>query len=370
MPHVTHPQMEERIARCRVIFSTLVAVAVIVDPLQPALNPWVGLLGGAYPMEPDFLGAILAHTAYSVAAYLAVRHRFTGLDRLTHITTAMDVIFAGALAFITEGKSSLLYPFFTFAIVRTGAQAGARRTMMVTSASIALWFLLVAIWTPAGIAFYVVRPVYLWVVGYLIGYLGEERSELEREVQALEITEQRLRIARDLHDGYAQVLGALNLQLEGCRQLLRDGRTEEAVDELADLQAGVNAEHDQLRAYLRELAGQPRGGSAPTAEADTRFSVRIAIDGSGAFVEDVFRILREGITNVRRHANAASARVEASNADGRVAIAIADDGRGFEPDATPPWSIVSRVTERGGSLQIVRDRAPGAHLAISLPAAP
>jgi signal transduction histidine kinase len=367
VPDSTHPQMEERIARCRVIFSTLVACAVILDPLQPALNPWVTMLGGSYPMEPDFLGAILLHTVYSVAAYVAVRYRLAAPDRLTRATTAMDVIFAGALAFVTDGKSSLLYPFFTFAIVRTGVQAGFRRTMIVTAASVGLWFALVALWAPAGIAFYVVRPVYLAVVGYLIGYLGEERADLEREVQTLAITQQRLRIARDLHDGYAQVLGALNLQLEGCRQLLQSGRFEETMDELSQLQAGVNDEHDQLRAYLRELAGQPRGESAVADGSDPRFSVRVSIDGSGAVVEEVFRILREGITNVRRHGHATQARIEATTADGRVAIAIDDDGQGFGPEATPPWSIVSRVTEVGGSLQIVRDRSRGAHLAISLP---
>ena len=367
MPHAAHPQMEERIARCRAIFSTLITVAVIVDPQQPALNPWVTLIGGSHPMEPDFLGAILAHAAYSAAAYLAVHHRLAPVERLTRITTTMDVIFAGALAFVTEGKSSLLYPFFTFAIVRTGVQGGWRRTVIVTGASIALWFVLVALWAPASIAFYVVRPVYLGVVGYLIGYLGDQRVGLEREEQLLEIAEQRLRIARDLHDGYAQVLGALNLQLEGCRQLLHDGRLVEASDELGALQTGVNAEHDQLRAYLRELAGQPRGNAVPAGETATRFSVHVAIDGSGPFVEDVFRILREGITNVRRHANAANARIEATTDRGRVAIAIEDDGRGFESDATPPWSMVSRVTELGGSLQIVRNHAPGAHLAISLP---
>lgn len=139
--------------------------------------------------------------------------------------------------------------------------------------------------------------------------------------------------------------------------------------ELEELQASVNAEHDELRAYLRDLAGQPQGDSASLAHADPHFSVRIAIDGSGAVVEQVFRIMREGITNVRRHANARAATIHASNAEAGVTIAIDDDGRGFGADPTPPWSIVSRVTELGGSLEIVRDRTPGAHLAISLPAA-
>jgi signal transduction histidine kinase len=367
--HVSHPQIEERIARCRVIFSTLVVAAVIIDPLQPALNPWIAVLGGSYPMDPDFFGTILLHWAYSFAAYLAVRYRVTSVDRLTRLTTATDVIFAGALAFVSEGKSSLSYSFFTFAILRTGLQGGFRRTMQVTWASVGLWFGLVALWQPAGIALYVMRPVYLAIVGYLIGYLGEERRELEREVNAFEIDEQRLRIARDLHDGYAQVLGAVNLQLDSYGRLLRAGRVADVIVDLEELRASVNSEHDQLRAYLRALAGQPQGRSAPATDSDPRFSVRIAIDGSGAVVEKVFQILREGVTNVRRHADANVARIEAHSDGPRVTITIDDDGRGFGAEAPPPWSIVSRVTELGGSLEIVHDETAGAHLAISLPAA-
>ncbi len=368
MKHASSSQMEEKIARCRVIFSVVVASAVIIDPLQPALNPWVTLLGGSYPMEPDFFGAILVHTTYSVAAYLVVRYRLLAFDRVTALTTAIDVVFAGALAFVSEGKSSLLYPFFTFAIVRTGFQSGYRRTMLVTAASVGLWVGLVAIRAPAGVALYVMRPVYLAVVGYLAGYLGEERLSLERELQSLEIAEQRLRIARDLHDGYAQVLGGVNLEIEGCRHLLRTGCITEAVQELDRLQASVNAEHDELRAYLRELAGQPHCEPA-VAAGDPHFSVRVSIDGSGAVVEQVFRILREGVTNVRRHADARRARVEAVNDGTRVTIVLDDDGRGFGVDAAPPWSIMSRVTELGGSLEIAREETPGAHLAISIPVA-
>jgi hypothetical protein len=108
---------------------------------------------------------------------------------------------------------------------------------------------------------------------------------------------------------------------------------------------------------------------APATDSDPRFSVRISIDGSGAVVEKVFRILREGVTNVRRHADAHVANIAAHSDGPRVTITIDDDGCGFGAEAPPPWSIVSRVTELGGSLEIVDDETPGAHLAISLPAA-
>lgn len=86
MQHISHPQMEERIARCRLVFSVLVVGAVMIDPLQPALNPWMTLLGGSHPMQPDFLSTVVLHSIYSLVAYLAVRFRATALERLTYAT--------------------------------------------------------------------------------------------------------------------------------------------------------------------------------------------------------------------------------------------------------------------------------------------
>src|SRR5207244_4365997 len=103
---------------------------------------------------------------------------------------------APAVAFVSEGRSRLFYPFVAFAIVESGVRWGLRRTLMVTAASAALWIAMIALWVPDGIIFYLMRPVYLMVIGYLVGYLGEERLALENDVRTLEANEQRLRIAR------------------------------------------------------------------------------------------------------------------------------------------------------------------------------
>ncbi len=368
MPHAPLPSMEEKIARCRLIFSAAVALAVLLDPLQPEMNPWLTIMGSPYPLDPDFLHTILLHLLYSAAAYLVFRYRIISPARFTWITTSTDVCFAAAVAFVTEGRSSLFTPFFTFAIVESGVRWGLRRTLLVTGASLGLWFAMILAWTPGGGLFYVMRPVYLMIVGYLVGYLGEERQRLESEVRALAASEDRLRIARDLHDGCAQVLSAVNLQLESCRNLARSGRTDELMSDLRELQDSVNSEHDELRAYLRSLAGLSAPGDATDAT-DPRIRVHVDLDASGALVDQVLRIVREGVTNVRRHADAHAAVIHAGCDGGRVAISIDDDGRGFADEAQRPWSILSRVTELGGSLVLGEREKAGAHITISLPAA-
>jgi signal transduction histidine kinase len=74
-------------------------------------------------------------------------------------------------------------------------------------------------------------------------------------------------------------------------------------------------------------------------------------------VEHILQIAREGISNVRRHAQARSATIEIRTDDGQVHVSIEDDGVGFEAH-TAPWSIASRVKEIGGRIDVVP--TPGA----------
>lgn len=356
--------LNERIARCRLIGSLCVLVAVLIDPLQPVLNFW-GYIPA--PMDPDLFAPAVAHCLYSSAVYLLLRGWSARRVEISTIATWLDVLFAGVFAFATEGRIAVFGPFFTFAILEAGLLAGLRRAMAVAGASILVWLLLVATLAPDQLLISVGRALYLLIVAYLVGFLGQQRSRLESEIRLRDIAEQRARIARDLHDGYLQVLGAANLQLEGCRELLRSGEHRVVESELAELQRGINREHDEVRTYLRSLAAVDARSLRDDAAPDTQISLRVTVDGSAALLEHVLHIVREGITNIRRHSAAESARVVVAGAGDGLQITIDDDGRGFGPAVQLPWSIASRVRELGGGLHIQPDDGPGAHLHISLP---
>src|SRR2546425_3165733 len=85
-----------------------------------------------------------------------------------------------------------------------------------------------------------------------------------------------------------------------------------------------------------------------------------------SLVEHVLQILLEGVRNVRRHAFARTASIEAQIAGVDIQIRLDDDGLGFADGAGAPWSISSRVEQLGGQLQVARDTRAGAHLAIAL----
>ena len=359
-------EVERTIARCRMILSVTAFIAVYVDPTLPTLTRWLPLTGGPFTLDPFAFAVMLLHLTYSVAMYLVVRHQLAAAPRIATISTLADVLFGGFIALVTEGANSPFHVFFAFAVLAAGFRGGLRRALTVTGASVALYLCLILVSRPEGLKFYLMRPAYLAITGYLVGYLGEQRMVLESRIRELEAASQRERIARSLHDGYMQALAGVNLRLETCRELMRRGHDDEAFDELTELQAGVNREHDELRAYIRSLVDLERPPVPPTFDDGVRFSVRAQFDGSLLLVEHVLQIMLEGARNVGRHARADSAMITADAKGEKVRITIEDDGVGFPPGAAPPWSIASRAAELRGDVRLRRDHA-GAHVQIELP---
>lgn len=364
-------ELERGIARCRAILSAVAILAVYVDPTQPSFTRWLPLTGGMFQMDPHAQVVMVSHLVYSLVVYFVSARRLASPRRLAQIGTWLDVPWGTAIALVTEGATSPASPFFAFAVITAGLRSGFRATLFVTAFSVALYLglIMVAASGPETVYLYLMRPVYIAITGYLAGYLGQERLNQEARIRELEANAQRAHIARSLHDGYAQALAGVNLRLEASRELLRRGRHADVLSELTDLQSGVNREHDQLRTYIRSLVDLEVTRMPQDQGEGTRFSVRGDFQGSAAFVEQVFHIMLEGIRNVRRHASARAATVQATAACGELVLAIDDDGVGFPDPAVAPWSIASRVAECGGQLQLRTDASPGGHLVIRLPEA-
>jgi signal transduction histidine kinase len=360
--------MEYAIARCRVVLSLAALLVVYIDPEPPLLAQWIPFVHGAFRMDPRLFGVMVAYVVYSVIIYVGLRRSWALPPALLARTVWADVLFGVAIATMTEGVTGPSYPFFAFAVVTSGMRGGLRQAMTVTAVNLGLYVCLIAISTRGSADVYIMRPVYLGITGYLVGYLWQQRLELQEQMRQLEVAEQRHRIARELHDGYAQALAGINLRLEGSRRLLRGGDTTVALGELTDLQESVKREYDDLRRYARSLAGVEVTPTTGASEHATRLRLTTDVDGSVDFIEHVLGIVREGVSNVRRHARARTARIEVRSDVQTVRIDIGDDGVGFGGDVTP-WSIASRVREIGGRIEMVGDGSHGAHLAITLPQA-
>jgi signal transduction histidine kinase len=364
--------MEHSIARCRVFLSLVAILAIYVDPTEPTLTRWMPLAGGAFVVDRYWITILAAHLAYSLTLVFLHPYPYAFSRRLETISTWADVLFAAAIALVTEGTTSPFYSFFAFAVLTAGLRSGLRAALRVTGLSAGLYLTLVIVSAPASQTYYIVmRATYIVITGYLVGYLSQERLNQEARIRNLEsaVRSQRERIARSLHDEYAQALAGVNLRLETCRELLRRGQQSEALTELTELQAGVNREHDELRAYIRSLVDLDLTQAWHESQNTTQVSVQAEFHGSVTYVEHILLIMLEGLRNVRRHAHARSAVIGVRTVEQGIVLRIDDDGIGFPEGAIPPWSMVSRVAECGGQLTLEKGVQSGGHVLIYCPEA-
>ncbi|MFG2222255.1 sensor histidine kinase [Streptomyces sp. NPDC048644] len=170
-----------------------------------------------------------------------------------------------------------------------------------------------------------------------------EELAAARETQArLAVAEERLRFGRDLHDVLGRNLAVVALKSELAAQLARRGR-EEAVDQMVEVQRIAQESQREIRAVVRgyrtadlhtELAGARSVLEA--AGIDCRIengpAARLPTDVQSA----LGWVVREGTTNVLRHASGAShceVSVRATES-GSVVLVMENDGAGARPSAT------------------------------------
>jgi signal transduction histidine kinase len=215
-----------------------------------------------------------------------------------------------------------------------------------------------------------------------------EQASLLRELREAAQAAERVRIARDLHDGVLQSLAGTALQLRALAPLVRSD-PERTTQRLADLQEMLVREQRELRALIGALGpgsqpvpasgGVPLGFAARLGEVaahlerqweiavrwqlapeDTRIEAAIAAE--------LLWIVREAVANAARHGGAKSVTVELEARTDDILVAIEDDGCGFpfagrldgealRTQGSGPRSLRERVEARHG--QLVVDSCPG-----------
>jgi signal transduction histidine kinase len=344
------------IARARIALSLLAMLSLWVDPTTP---------GGLFRLTPAEAATLLAHLSYSVGL-LAVLSRRAAIAHLASISIVLDLFFATAISYITLAQTGPSNVFFVFAIIAAASRPSLKPTIAAIIASVILYSLVVAISIGMSVD-NMMRPVYLAILGYLIGFVGQQRAIFEAQVRELEKRAQRFTIARSLHDGYVQSLAGVNLRLETCRELLGRGRVAETLRELGELQFGVAHEYDGVRAYIRSLAGlDNRGMHELATEVDPRCRLQVTFAGRGLTGEHLLQMMLEGLRNARRHGTAHRVDINLSGANDGILLTIEDDGVGFADAATKPWAIASRVAELGGHLTVTSGRG-ATRLTIEMP---
>jgi len=316
-----------------------------------------GLAGAALGLPPFFEGPAMLVAVYSVAAY---GRRWVSL---------------AGLAVAELGLAALQLTPFEFAEIEGLAPVG-------------FMGILAAAWLLGHFA----HNYRAYAAG-----LEERTAELERareELARRAVVEERLRLARELHDVVAHAMSVIAVQ-SGVGAHVADRRPGEVGKALAAIEVTSRGALTELRRLLGVLRqdGDPQASLAPVpglanldvllAEvAEAGLAVRLRVEGAPAPLPagvdlSAYRIVQEALTNVVKHAGPAHAQVTIRYRDHEVAVEVIDDGRGVAAVAGDGGKgtghgllgMAERVAAFGGDLEVGPRPGGGFRVAARLPLA-
>jgi signal transduction histidine kinase len=195
---------------------------------------------------------------------------------------------------------------------------------------------------------------------------NQERARAKEEQQRRQASDERLRIARELHDVLGHHLSLINVQA-GVGLHLMDNRPEQAREALAAIKTASSEALREVRSVLGVL--RPEEEAAPrqpalgldrltdlTADAGLAVTTRTVGERRDLPAEvdrAAYRIVQEALTNVRRHAvSGAAATVSVEYAPAELRLAIRNDGPGAapQPEADDSGSGIAGMRARAASL--------------------
>ena len=217
------------------------------------------------------------------------------------------------------------------------------------------------------------------------------QGKLIAQKQALATLQERERLARDLHDTLGQVLGYASMQVEAAAKLSREGQGETAARQLDRLGEVIRGAHAEVRDYIMNLRTTPAlhrpffaavqqylEGFTSNYDIQTDLTVGSSWNGT-TFSPDmqmqIFRIVQEALTNVRKHGKAHHVQVKFEAEDGRVFVIIRDDGHGFSSNNLDTvygqhfglQFMQERAGQLGGTLQIQSKPGEGTEVVLEVP---
>jgi signal transduction histidine kinase len=211
-----------------------------------------------------------------------------------------------------------------------------------------------------------------------------DNARLHARVAELALFEDRERIARELHDTVIQRLFATGLSLQGAVRLAENAevieRLQHAVDDLDETVREVRSAIFELhtaripgRSLRQELLGL--AGEAARSlgfEPVVRFDGPIDSLTDDDIADHVVAVVREALSNVARHADAATAEVSVTAVDGRLVVLVLDDGRspGEPSGGRGLENIVARATKLGGNAALRARGSTGSELIFEVPLRP
>jgi signal transduction histidine kinase len=213
-----------------------------------------------------------------------------------------------------------------------------------------------------------------------------EHASMAAQLQSLAVTEERGRIAREMHDGLAQVLGYLSLQLQTLEAYVKQNDCERALAELCQARTRIKEAQADVRESILSLRTTLSGeiGLIPALQQYVgEFGVQTGIRAelisecdelpclSPLAEAQLVRIVQEALTNVRKHARARHTQVRLTMQHDCVSASITDDGVGINGRASQGHFGLQTMRERaesvGGGLTVSSESGAGTQVELWIP---
>lgn len=313
---------------------------------------------------------------------------------------------------ITDNRfNNMFFVFYYPAILGVAMVFPSRRIAFGTAALAALAYAAISIFLAPGVSYSTGEEKVLAVrIATMFGLVGagnlmsriertrrveavnaeraraQENLELQRKAQEAEIAalQERGRIAREIHDGIAQSIYMLSLNLETLSEAADrdDGKVRDRIKELVPLAKQTLLE---TRHYIYDLKPVLAGerGLVDMAENQARefrtvagLPVEVSVSGepkaaAPSVGAGMYRVMQEALANVFKHAGASTVAVGLAFEDGFVKLSVQDDGSGFNTDENGAGNGLSNMRERarelGGRCTILSAPGDGTLVTLTVP---
>ncbi len=220
--------------------------------------------------------------------------------------------------------------------------------------------------------------------------LQAEAMAREQEILTMAaVMQERARLSRDLHDGVAQLVAQLLVRLDTIKELVEADRPQEAEAELERLHGVADEIYEDIGDSITGLRtnvterGLVRALQDYVDQFEERHQIPISLRTDAAADQlaplaalQLFRLIQEALTNVRKHAAAQEVTITlTANGPDQLRVVIADDGQGFTPGSqrngqARPLGLTSmrgRVETLGGTFQVQSRPGAGTHVTATIP---
>ena len=330
----------------------MAALGGILGAALVAAAPFVG--GRSRTRERALWDALAAAAIALLAVWILLRAHGTELPPLTRVAGEAE---PPGLASVLSVQA-LLYLLAVVGWGRRLARTGDDLAQwLALGFTLQLFAALHLVLSPPRGTTYVAEGEFLRLLAFALMLVGAWRAIRSAELGRA-VAEERARVAREIHDGLAQYLFAVSTHA----QMLEAGTPVEEVGPQLKQAAALA----QQEARFAILALSSASGTAPFDSAlrryvefltaDGELEVDLEVDPAIRLAPDeqieIFRIVQEGLGNVRRHANATRAElVIGQRPSGERFVAIEDDGEGFPPDAAEPGQGLRNMQDRASSIE-------------------